>query len=432
LKLPVFIKNNLLLKITSLNTGAVGVRAILGFVSQRLIAEKLGPSGVALIGDLRNIIPMIQSLSTLGMFNGIVKYVAENKENKEELLKLFSTTFVYILVTSIISFCVLFFGASYWNDLIFSGENDFSIVFKILGVAVPFIAMNRVVNGVMNGLSAYKKFVKIELINYCLGFFLILSLLYSNNLNGVLIAISIVPVLQFLILFYFFSKTLKEYLDYKKISFSIPYRNKLFGFTIMSFVATLLSNFVEIDLRGDLKSQISEADAGYWTAMTNLSKQYLMFSTAIFTLYVIPKFSKIKGSVEFRKEVLQIYKTLLPLFAIGMLLIYVLKDWVIGITHGNDFLAMKPLFKWQLLGDFIKIASIIIAHQFLAKKMVKQFIITELISLALFYSFSTYFIKKMGAEGIVFAHFVRYIVYLILVVFMLRKHIFGDTIFEEN
>jgi len=432
LKLPVFIKNNLLLKITSLNTGAVGVRAILGFVSQRLIAEKLGPSGVALIGDLRNIIPMIQSLSTLGMFNGIVKYVAENKENKEELLKFFSTTFVYILVTSIISFCVLFFGASYWNDLIFSGENDFSIVFKILGVAVPFIAMNRVVNGVMNGLSAYKKFVKIELINYCLGFFLILSLLYSNNLNGVLIAISIVPVLQFLILFYFFSKTLKEYLDYKKISFSIPYRNKLFGFTIMSFVATLLSNFVEIDLRGDLKSQISEADAGYWTAMTNLSKQYLMFSTAIFTLYVIPKFSKIKGSVEFRKEVLQIYKTLLPLFAIGMLLIYVLKDWVIGITHGNDFLAMKPLFKWQLLGDFIKIASIIIAHQFLAKKMVKQFIITELISLALFYSFSTYFIKKMGAEGIVFAHFVRYIVYLILVVFMLRKHIFGDTIFEEN
>ena len=428
MKLPSFIKDNLLLKITSLNSGAIGIKALLGFASQRIIAEKFGPAGVAFIGDLRNIIPMIQSFSTLGIFNGIVKYVAEHKENKEELLKLFSTAFVWLLFSSLVTFFVLFFGASYWNDLIFSTENDFSFVFKILAIAVPFIAMNRVVNGVINGLSAYKKFVKIELISYCLGVVLLITLLYYKNLNGALFAIAIFPILQFSILFYFFSKTLKEYLDYKKISFTIPYKNKLIGFTIMSFVATLLSNFVEIDLRGHLKNQISEADAGYWTAMTNLSKQYLMFSSAILTLYVIPKFSKIKRSVDFRREVLSIYKTLLPLFAGGMLLIFVLKDWVIDLTHGEDFLAMKPLFKWQLLGDFIKIASIIIAHQFYAKKMVKQFIVTELISLVLFYGLSSYFISSMGAEGIVLAHLLRYLICFPLVVFFLRKNLFGNNI----
>ena len=428
MKLPSFIKDNLLLKITSLNSGAIGIKALLGFASQRIIAEKFGPAGVAFIGDLRNIIPMIQSFSTLGIFNGIVKYVAEHKENKEELLKLFSTAFVWLLFSSLVTFFVLFFGASYWNDLIFSTENDFSFVFKILAIAVPFIAMNRVVNGVINGLSAYKKFVKIELISYCLGVVLLITLLYYKNLNGALFAIAIFPILQFSILFYFFSKTLKEYLDYKKISFTIPYKNKLIGFTIMSFVATLLSNFVEIDLRGHLKNQISEADAGYWTAMTNLSKQYLMFSSAILTLYVIPKFSKIKRSVDFRREVLSIYKTLLPLFAGGMLLIFVLKDWVIDLSHGEDFLAMKPLFKWQLLGDFIKIASIIIAHQFYAKKMVKQFIVTELISLVLFYGLSSYFISSMGAEGIVLAHLLRYLICFPLLVFFLRKNLFGNNI----
>lgn len=428
MKLPSFIKDNLLLKITSLNSGAIGIKALLGFASQRIIAEKFGPAGVAFIGDLRNIIPMIQSFSTLGIFNGIVKYVAEHKENKQELLKLFSTAFVWLLFSSLVTFFVLFLGASYWNDLIFSTENDFSFVFKILAIAVPFIAMNRVVNGVINGLSAYKKFVKIELISYCLGVVLLITLLYYKNLNGALFAIAIFPILQFSILFYFFSKTLKEYLDYKKISFTIPYKNKLIGFTIMSFVATLLSNFVEIDLRGHLKNQISEADAGYWTAMTNLSKQYLMFSSAILTLYVIPKFSKIKRSVDFRREVLSIYKTLLPLFAGGMLLIFVLKDWVINLTHGEDFLAMKPLFKWQLLGDFIKIALVIIAHQFFAKKMVKQFIVTELISLILFYGLSSYFINSMGAEGIVLAHLLRYVICFPLVVFFLRKNLFGNNI----
>jgi PST family polysaccharide transporter len=416
----------LLLKITSLNSGGIAIKTLLGLISQRIVAEKLGPTGVAFIGDLRNMIPMIQSFSTLGMFNGIVKYVAEHKENKEELLKLFSTTFVLLVLLSLISFCVLFFGASFWNELLFSKANDFTFVFKVLSLAVPFIAMNRIVNGVINGLSAYKKFVKIELISYTLGVTLLLTLLYFKQLNGALFAIAVLPIIQFIILFYFFSKTLLEYLDYKKLSFNLSYWNKLLGFTVMSFVATLLGNYVEIDLRGHLKNQISEVDAGYWTSMTNLSRQYLMFSSAILTLYVIPKFSKIKNSVDFRKEVLNIYKTLLPLFAAGMLLIFVLKDWVILITHGDGFLGMKPLFKWQLLGDFVKIGSIIIAHQFLAKKMVKQFILTELISLVLFYTLSVYFIKTLGAEGIVFAHFLRYVLYFTVVVVLLRKHLFGD------
>lgn len=432
MKIPAFIKDNLLLKITSLNSGGIAIKTVLGLVSQRIIAEKLGPAGVAFIGDLRNMIPMIQSFSTLGMFNGIVKYVAEHKENKEELLKLFSTTFALLCCLSIISFCVLFFGASYWNDLLFSKTNDFTFVFKVLALAVPFIAMNRIVNGVINGLSAYKKFVKIELISYSLGVVILLCLLYYKQLNGALFAIAILPIIQFVILFYFFSKTLFEYLDYKKLSFNLSYKNKLIGFTIMSFVATLLGNYVEIDLRGHLKNQISEADAGYWTSMTNLSRQYLMFSSAILTLYVIPKFSNIKNSIDFRNEVLNIYKTLLPLFGIGMILIFILKDWIILITHGEGFLDMKPLFKWQLLGDFIKIASVIIAHQFLAKKMVKQFIITELISLILFYAFSVYLIKEIGAEGIVLAHFLRYIIYFSIVVLLLRKHLFGNNSIKNS
>lgn len=426
MKISAFIKDNLLLKITSLNTGGIAIKTLLGLVSQRIVAEKLGPAGIAFIGDLRNMIPMIQSFSTLGMFNGIVKYVAEHKENKDELLKLFSTTFVLLLLLSVISFCVLFFGATYWNDLLFSKANDFTFIFKVLAFAVPFIAMNRIVNGVINGLSAYKKFVKIELISYTLGVILLLTLLYYKQLNGALFAIAVLPIVQFVILFYVFSKTLSEYLDYKNLSLNLSYGNKLLGFTIMSFVATLLGNYVEIDLRGHLKHRISEVDAGYWTSMTNLSRQYLMFSSAILTLYVIPRFAQIKNSVDFRKEVFNIYKTLLPLFGVGMLLVFILKDWVILITHGDGFLGMKPLFKWQLLGDFVKIGSIIIAHQFLAKKMVKQFIITELMSLMLFYTFSVYLVKTLGAEGIVLAHFIRYVIYFFVVVFLLRKHLFGN------
>lgn len=425
MKLPAFIKDNLLLKITSLNSAAMSVRMVLAFVSQKVIAVLLGPEGVAVLGNVRNIIPMIESFTTLGVFNGIVKYVAEYKEDKKELHELFSTTAVYLLFASIISFCVLFFGAELLNDWLFLGKNDFTYVFKILAISAPFLAINRVLNGVLNGLTAYKKFVNINLLTYIVSIIVLITAVYFKSLSGALIAIAITPMIQFSIVSYFYFSILKEYIVFKELKFAIPYKNKLVAFTFMSIVATFLGGFVDIKLRTHLMKNIGDVDAGNWTGMTNISKQYLLFSSAILTLYVIPKFTQIKDSKRFRDEVFRIYKTLLPLFAIGMLTIFFTREWVILIAKSKEFLGMKPLFKWQLLGDFVKIASIIIAHQFLAKKMVMQFIVTELMSLILFYTFSTYFIKSMGAEGIVLAHFLRYVLYFIIVIIMLRKHLFG-------
>ena len=48
--------------------------------------------------------------------------------------------------------------------------------------------------------------------------------------------------------------------------------------------------------------------------------------------------------------------------------------------------------------------------------MVKTFVITELISLSCFYAFSHWLIGYFDTEGVVIAHFLRYIVYLGMVV----------------
>ena len=56
------------------------------------------------------------------------------------------------------------------------------------------------------------------------------------------------------------------------------------------------------------------------------------------------------------------------------------------------------------------------AIRFLAKKMVWSFVITELISLGLFYGLSKYYVNLYGAEGVVMAHFYRFIIYFFVVV----------------
>jgi O-antigen/teichoic acid export membrane protein len=420
LKVPQFIKENLLLKMTSLNAGVIAVRLVISLFIQRLLAEIVGEAGIAKIGSLRNLLEMLGSFASVGIFSGIVKYVAEYKEDKEQLQKLFSTTFVFTVLGTVIVSIVLFFGAGYLSTTIFDSP-DYIYLIKLLAVIVPFISMYRVFNGIVNGLSRYKKLAGIDLFSYILSSILTVVLLLSNNIDGALIAIAITPVLQFFVLLFIFIKVLREYVQFSKLTFKIPMANSLLAFSLMSFFSTILLNYVEIDIRVMIQNRITMADAGIWTAMTNISKNYMVFSSAIFTLYVLPKFAGIHTKTDFKAELFNIYKTLLPLFGAGMLLIYFLRDYVIQVIY-PDFLGMGPLFKWQLLGDFIRLAAIVLGYQFLAKKMVRNFIFSEVVSLALFYGFSYYFVGIYGVEGVVMAHFLRYVVYFFIVFFLVFRY----------
>ncbi len=360
------------------------------------------------------------SITSLGTFNGVVKYIAEYKQDEIKLQKLFSSVFVFLIIGISITTSVLLLFSSEISNYLFSTD-EYSYLIKLTAVVVPFIAVQRVFNGVINGLSEYKKFTKIDLISYLLSAVLTVVFLFQYNLNGVLIAIAITPVIQVLVMLYFFYKVLREYIQFKSLKIEAPMARALFAFTLMSFVSSILLPLVEIDIRGMLDEKLSGRDAGIWTNMTFISQNYMVFSSSIFTLYVIPKFAGIYNRENFKSEVISIYKTLLPLFALGMIFVFFFKDIIIELIYPGQ-IEMAPLFKWQLMGDFVRLASLVLAHQFLAKKLVLNFIFTEIMSLVLFYGFAYYFTEIYGIEGVVMAHFLRYVVYFIVVFLLVFRY----------
>lgn len=427
MKLPKIISNNLILKITSLNSLVVGARLLISLVVQNLLAQYTGQAGIAKVGQLRNISSMLMSLTSLGTFNGVVKYVSEYKSDQKNLLKLFSTLYVFSFTASIVIFFILFFWAPYFSNKLFLSDT-YVIVFKVMAIAVPFISMNRIFNGVINGISDYKKHTKIEFISHFLAAVLLLVSLYFYSLKGVLVAIALIPIIQFTVLIFIFGKLLKDYVNFKAITFKIPFFKQLLGFTAMSFVATVLSNYVEIDIRTLILDKISEAEAGSWTAMNSISKIYMQFLIAIFTLYILPKYATINTSFEFRIELKKIYKSLVPLVFAGMILIYLLRNTLIELIFTDAFLGMAILFKWQLAGDFVRFIANVLSYQFLAKKQIKYFIYTQLIGLLMYVMFSRCFLPYFGTEGVVMALFVSNLVYLGAVLFTLRKLFSGQNV----
>ena len=107
------------------------------------------------------------------------------------------------------------------------------------------------------------------------------------------------------------------------------------------------------------------------------------------------------------------------------MLTYFLRHHIIFLVFSKDFAPVERLFFWQLIGDFIKVVSVIIATQLLAKRMLWQYLITEALSFATLYVASLFLIGKYGVVGATMAHVVNYTVYLLLIVFVFRKSLFG-------
>lgn len=148
---------------------------------------------------------------------------------------------------------------------------------------------------------------------------------------------------------------------------------------------------------------------------------YLMLVTTSLSVYYLPRLSEIQDNLELKKEILNGYKIIMPIVIALALAIYVLREFVVYIAFSDKFLPMLELFKWQLIGDVIKIASWLLGYLMLAKAMTKVFIYTEIGFSVLFVLLSIVFIDSFGLVGITYAFSVNYFLYLIMMILIFRK-----------
>ncbi|WP_435137735.1 O-antigen translocase [Formosa sp. A9] len=424
-KLINYINNNVLFKVASLNSASVITRIVAGFLTSKAIAIFIGAEGLALIGNLRNLVSSTQSFAILGMYNGVVKYIAEFKNNTLELTKTLSTSFYVGFIATILVSFFCYFNAEYINDLIFPTYNDYAYVIRVMAIALPFYSMNMFAFSIMNGYSKYKMLLIINIIGQILGASITLILIYQNRIDGALISIVIAESIIFLITLVGVvnQRSLIPLIKASYVDFG--YVKKLSSYSIMALFSAIVLPLVAISIRTYIIDNIGYKDAGFWEAMIRISKYYLMFVSSLLSLYILPRFSEIDNVKEFRAEVFGFYKTIIPVFALGLLSIFLLRRFIVAIVFTSEFKPVEDLFLWQLLGDFVKVLSIVISYQFLAKKMFWHYIITEAFSVLILYVTSIYFIDLYGVKGATIAHFVTYVMYYGLILLIFSSSLFG-------
>lgn len=429
-----YINNEVLIKAANLNTANISVKILAGLIITKFVAIFIGPEGMALIGNLRNFLSAVQSFAIAGLYNGVVKFIGKFKNNAIELTKTISTVFYFGFFSSMLLAFLCYYNAEYVNDLIFP-NNDFVYVIKYLALVLPFYALNMFVFSIMNGFSKYKILLVINIIGQVLGLLVTLLLIWQNNIDGALVAVVITPALNLLITIVgiLYRKNLMA--SIKISSFNFSTLKILSPYMTMALVSAIAIPIVLIIIRNYLIAKIGVKDAGYWEAMNRISNYYLMFINSLVTLYILPKFAELNTKKAFRKEVFNFYKTVMPVFAALLLVIFLTRTYLVSFLLNDEFRPVENLFGYQLLGDFMRVLSVVIAYQFLAKKMFVHFIILEVFLFVTMYFSSIYLIDVFGLKGAVMGHCLSYFMHFAIILLIFGSSLFGvltEDGLEEN
>ena len=396
------------------------IRIASGFIASKVVAIYTGPGGVALIGSFSNFISIFLSFANGAINNGVIKYTAEYEGDDEKLKSLFSTSLkISLFFSSIVGIILILFASYFANAILLA--NYFVNPIRILGFTIILYSLNSLFISILNGKKQIKTYTVVNTAGSLIGLLFTVILVYYFKLEGALYALVLSQTIVFFVTFFMILKSDWFSCDYFRQNIDIEVVKKLSHYSLMTIVSVLTVPVSQIILRNMIIETKGLQAAGIWQGMMRVSDGYLLLMTTALATYYLPKLASLHTNRDLRTEIIQGYKLIIPTVFVSCLLIYFLRYFIITILYTPDFIAMSDLFFYQLLGDFFKMGSWILAYLMLAKSMTKVFIITEIIFSLLYVLLGYVCVNYFGLKGISIAFALNYFLYWVTMLFVFKK-----------
>ncbi|EDP75580.1 O-antigen translocase [Hydrogenivirga sp. 128-5-R1-1] len=408
-----------LIKTSILSAISTIIRILAGFIINKMIAVYIGPSGVALFGQFRNFMSMVITFSNGAINQGIVKYTAEYKDI-ESKQKLFSTSLVIGFISSIVLGILIIIFRNELSKLILH-TTEFSDVFIILGIFTVLFSLNNIFLSILNGEKEIKKYISVNIASSIFVLILTILLVIKFKLKGAFLSLILGQSLIIVFTLFLVIKSRWFKVEYFLQGIDKESLRRLLKFSSMTITAATMVPLSQIAIRNYIGIKLGWDSAGYWQGVFFISEVYLMVITTSLSVYYLPRLSEIQDKKELKKEILNGYRIIMPIVIFLAFLIFIFKKFIVVTLFSEKFLPMLELFKWQLIGDVIKIASWLLGYIMVAKALTKLFVLSEILFTISWVVFTIVFVYIFGLIGSVYAFTFNYILYLLFLGFYFRR-----------
>lgn len=388
----------------------------------KLFAILLGPSGIAVLGNMKSVMQILISSASFGMQRGIIRFTSEFREQRHAFQKLLGTLHIIYGSIALVIAVVLFFLSDYLANVILQ-DDKYAWLFQILAIIVPFQGFHVLYFSILQGLDNYKKVVWVELVMIFCNLIFVGVSTFKFGLTGALFSVACMPV------FYFFVSVvlLKSDIPNFKIAWSSSTAKNLFLYALMTLFSGIAFPLLFILIRNHISSVLGIDEVGYWEAVNQFSFFYFILLNSVMLMYVLPKITAQTDNVFYRSQVVEYVKKIMPLFAVFLIVLFLLRKYAILVLLSPEFTSIETLFGWQLLGDFFRAMTLIFSIYFHARRLAVPYITIDALLIVLLFTLTTVFVDSYGLIGAVKAHFISYFIYFIVTVFWLRKTLFNTN-----
>ena len=407
------------IKTSFLSGLSTGISLLARLISTKIVAVYLGTNGMFLLGQLKDFLRLGNTISSFGIENGIVKYVAEFEEQKENLSNIIGTSFrINIISAFFVSLVILVFKNQISTFLQIDFDKNF--YFFLLVISVISASIHTCFLSIYNGLNRIKLFVIVNIISNIVSAIILVLFVLKMQIIGAFYALVINQILSLIIniIFYAVYKPFLIQWIFKK--YINEYFKKLSSFSIMAIVGPvclIISSFI---VRDYLYDKFGADYAGSWEAMWRISAIYLLFLITTFKFYLIPTFSKL-NDIELKKEVFKIWKIVVPIIILITTAVYFSKNIIINLLLSNEFILINSIIFFHLIGDIIKINCWVLGNIMISKAKTKSFVFFQIEWSLVFVTLTYIFIEKYGFVGVSISYFVTYIIHFSLLNIYFKK-----------
>lgn len=405
--------NMLLTKMLSWTSASVVVKIGGNLFAFKLLAAEFGPSGVGRASNMLTLIALLDTMSGAGIVNGVNKYVAEFCGRPDKLQQLLGTASAITLGFATLLATLLVLAGAQVGRVVF-GNLDCQWLIGVIIVVQFAIAGANVLRALLKGagdaVGNSLAVITSSLLGVSVYWFSLRHYGYCGALIGIALipAWPLVPAMIILHLRHHFSWC------WLKPMWNCRLACKLFRFSLMTAVGTMMGHVITFLLRDVLVTHYGWDAVGLWQSMSKISDSYFHIITSFLSVYLLPLLSHLQGREIIAQEILRTLRFILPIALTVSVTTWLLRDYLIIWLFSMEFFAMRDLFAWQLAGDIFKIGTAVFGSLVLGKALLTCYLLCEVGSVAVRLLVSYWLILHHGVVGVAQAHLATYFLYFIV------------------
>jgi antigen flippase len=182
----------------------------------------------------------------------------------------------------------------------------------------------------------------------------------------------------------------------------------------MAACAVIGEPVAQIFVRDTLANHSGLGAVGLLQGVWRLSDLYVTVFIGIFSMYYLPRFVEVRTASELYREILRALGYIIPAVAVGSFAIYLLRDFLISLAYSREFMPMRDLFGWQMVGNVLKMTGWLFGYVLVARVSPLKICLLELAKGAAWVGFALWFVPRLGAIGAVLSFVATYAVYVFI------------------